>query len=225
MGRSKDWHLLTVEAPCVDRLHLLPQIAPQIAAGKLRSRRSRLAPVHSCHKAWLLLPLGPWACHSTLQRLGFLICQRRGGQQRGQRKAGMGRGWGEQWCSGRWPGSQQPPRWATKWSWVCRLLFPHLLSEQPVSCEGVGDQARLVCRVQKPRQHVTTRSHPPPCLEFWGRHDLWALPVGTGSRQATPCQPVTGRNWHLKTGSWRVMQGLWDWAGSLVSLGPAGGRE
>lgn len=164
--------------------------------------------------------------HVTRPFRGLVSSSVKGGV--GSRGARGRQGWGgggEQWCSGRWPGSQQPPRWATKWSWVCRLLFPHLLSEQPVSCEGVGDQARLVCRIQKPRQHVTTRSHPPPCLEFWGRHDLWALPVGTGSRQATPCQPVTGRNWHLKTGSWRVMQGLWDWAGSLVSLGPAGGRE
>lgn len=94
MGRSKDWHLLTVEAPCVDRLHLLPQIAPQIAAGKLRSRRSRLAPVHSCHKAWLLLPLGPWACHSTLQEAWFPHLSKEGWAAEGPEEGRDGAGGG-----------------------------------------------------------------------------------------------------------------------------------
>lgn len=59
------------------------------------------------------------------------------------------------------------------------------------------------------------RSHPSPCLEFQARHDLGALPVGTGSQQANPCQAVAGQNWGWRKGSWRGMQGWWDQAGSL----------
>lgn len=102
--------------------------------------------------------------------------------------------------------------------WVTRMVLgmppalfpPALIGTVLSSRKGWGTRAE-----SKSQHNHYSEKPPPPCLEFPGQHDLWALPVGTGSQQANPCHPVTGRTWHLKKGRWRVTQGWWDQAGSL----------
>lgn len=83
------------------------------------------------------------------------------------------------------------------------------------------------------------RSQPSPCLEFQAQHDRGALPVGTGSQQANPCQEgleegqlerdaglvgpgmVSGVSWAL-LGDWnRPVASASSWPGhrSRVSAG------